>query len=154
MIRILIDADACPVKEETYRVAKRYNLNVILVSNTWMRIPNADWLEQIVVNDHPDAADDWIVEQSTDQDIVITADIPLAGRCLEKNARVMSPRGRYYTENDIGEALSNRNLREQLRDMGIMTGGPKPFSKQDRSHFLQRLDQLIQSLKNETGDLP
>jgi uncharacterized protein YaiI (UPF0178 family) len=146
MIRILIDADACPVKEETYRVAKRYNLNVILVSNTWMRIPNADWLEQIVVNDHPDAADDWIVEQSTDQDIVITADIPLAGRCLEKNARVMSPRGRYYTENDIGEALSNRNLREQLRDMGIMTGGPKPFSKQDRSHFLQRLDQLIQNI--------
>jgi uncharacterized protein YaiI (UPF0178 family) len=143
---ILIDADACPVKEETYRVAKRYNLNVILVSNTWMRIPNADWLEQIVVNDHPDAADDWIVEQSTDQDIVITADIPLAGRCLEKNARVMSPRGRYYTENDIGEALSNRNLREQLRDMGIMTGGPKPFSKQDRSHFLQRLDQLIQNI--------
>ena len=146
MIRILIDADACPVKEETYRVAKRYNLNVILVSNTWMRIPNADWLEQIVVNDHPDAADDWIVEQSTDQDIVITADIHLAGRCLEKNARVMSPRGRYYTENDIGEALSNRNLREQLRDMGIMTGGPKPFSKQDRSHFLQRLDQLIQNI--------
>ena len=147
MIRIIIDADACPVKDETYRVAKRYQLNVILVSNMWMRTPTEPWLEQIVVNDHPDAAADWIAEQATEQDIVITADIPLAGRCLEKNARVMSPRGRYYTENDIGEALSNRDLREQLRDMGIMTGGPKPFSKQDRSHFLQRLDQLIQSLK-------
>jgi uncharacterized protein len=147
MIRILIDADACPVKDETYRVAKRYELNVILVSNMWIRIPTETWLEQIVVNDHPDAADDWIAEHTTDQDIVITADIPLAGRCLEKNARVMSPRGRYYTENDIGEALSNRNLREQLRDMGIMTGGPKPFSKQNRSHFLQRLDQLIQQMK-------
>jgi len=147
MIRIIIDADACPVKDETYRVAKRYHLNVILVSNMWMRIPNETWLEQIVVNDHPDAADDWIAEQATEHDIVITADIPLAGRCLEKNARVMSPRGRYYTENDIGEALSNRNLREQLRDMGIMTGGPKPFSKQNRSHFLQRLDQLIQNMQ-------
>ena len=147
MTRILIDADACPVKAETYRVAKRYELNVILVSNMWIRIPTETWLEQIVVNDHPDAADDWIAENTTDQDIVITADIPLAGRCLEKNARVISPRGRYYTENDIGEALSNRNLREQLRDMGIMTGGPKPFSKQDRSHFLQRLDQLIQKMK-------
>jgi uncharacterized protein YaiI (UPF0178 family) len=147
MTRILIDADACPVKDETYRVAKRYNLNVILVSNMWMRIPTEPWLEQIVVNDHPDAADDWIAEQATELDIVVTADIPLAGRCLEKNARVISPRGRYYTENDIGEALSNRNLREQLRDMGIMTGGPKPFSKQDRSHFLQRLDQLIQNMQ-------
>lgn len=147
MTRILIDADACPVKAETYRVAKRYELNVILVSNMWIRIPTEPWLEQIVVNDHPDAADDWIAENTTHQDIVITADIPLAGRCLEKNARVISPRGRYYTENDIGEALSNRNLREQLRDMGIMTGGPKPFSKQNRSHFLQRLDQLIQQIK-------
>jgi uncharacterized protein YaiI (UPF0178 family) len=147
MIRILIDADACPVKDETYRVAKRYQLNVILISNMWMRIPSEPWLEQIVVNDHPDATDDWIAEQATEHDIVVTADIPLAGRCLEKNARVISPRGRYYTENDIGEALSNRNLREQLRDMGIMTGGPKPFSKQDRSHFLQRLDQLIQNMQ-------
>ena len=147
MTRILIDADACPVKAETYRVAKRYALNVILVSNMWIRIPTETWLEQIVVNDHPDAADDWIVENTTDQDIVITADIPLAGRCLEKNARVIRPRGRYYTENDIGEALSNRNLREQLRDIGIMTGGPKPFSKQNRSNFLQRLDQLIQQMQ-------
>ena len=147
MTRILIDADACPVKAETYRVAKRYALNVILVSNMWIRIPTETWLEQIVVNDHPDAADDWIVENTTDQDIVIPADIPLAGRCLEKNARVISPRGRYYTENDIGEALSNRNLREQLRDIGIMTGGPKPFSKQNRSNFLQRLDQLIQQMQ-------
>lgn len=147
MIRILIDADACPVKSETYRVAKRHGLNVVLISNMWIRIPTEPWLEQIVVNDHPDAADDWIAEQATENDIVITADIPLAGRCLEKNAHVISPRGRFYTENDIGEALANRNLREQLRDMGIQTGGPKPFSKQDRSHFLQRLEQLIQNTK-------
>lgn len=146
-MRILIDADACPVKSETYRVAKRHNLNVILISNMWIRIPTEPWLEQIVVNDHPDAADDWIADQATEHDIVITADIPLAGRCLHKNAHVISPRGRFYTEDDIGEALANRNLREQLRDLGIQTGGPKPFSKQDRSHFLQRLEQLIQSLK-------
>ncbi len=143
---IFIDADACPVKEETYRVAKRFGLNVVLVSNMWMRLPQETWLTQMVVNDSPDAADDWIVEHATDRDIVVTGDIPLAGRCLEKQAYVISPRGRFYTEDDIGEALANRELRSQLRDMGIMTGGPKSFSKQDRSHFLQRLDQLIQSI--------
>ena len=151
MTRILIDADACPVKDETYRVAKRHQLNVILISNMWIRIPTEPWLEQIVVNDHPDAADDWIAEHATENDIVVTADIPLADRCLKKNAHAISPRGRYYTENDIGEALANRNLREQLRDMGIQTGGPKPFSKQNRSHYLQRLDQLIQKVKKESA---
>jgi uncharacterized protein YaiI (UPF0178 family) len=145
-VTIFIDADACPVKEETYRVTKRFGLNVVLVSNMWMRLPQETWLTQMVVNDSPDAADDWIVEHATDRDIVVTGDIPLAGRCLEKQAYVISPRGRFYTENDIGEALANRELRSQLRDIGIMTGGPKPFSKQDRSHFLQRLDQLIQSI--------
>lgn len=146
---ILIDADACPVKSETYRVAKRYHLNVILVSNTWIRIPTEDWLEQKVVSDYPDAADDWIAEHTTTNDIVITADIPLAARCLEKNAHVISPRGRLFTEDIIGEALANRELNSQLRDFGIMTGGPPQFSKQDRSHFLQRLDQTIQAIQRK-----
>lgn len=149
MPTILIDADACPVKDETYRVAKRYGLKVILVSNTWIRIPNEDWLEQKVVNDHPDAADDWIAETTTQNDIVITADIPLAGRCLDKDAHAISPRGRLFTQDIIGEALANRELRSQLRDMGIQTGGPPPFTKQDRSHFLQRLDQTIQAIQRQ-----
>ena len=144
---IFIDADACPVKQEVYRVAKRYGLKVILASNTWIRIPNTDWLEQNVVDDHPDAADDWIVDHITKDDIVISPDIPLAARCLEKDAHVLSPRGHLFTKDSIGEALSNRDLRSQLRDLGIMTGGPPTFGKQDRSQFLQRLDQKIQAIQ-------
>ncbi|MCZ6633494.1 MAG: YaiI/YqxD family protein [bacterium] len=147
---IFIDADACPVKQEVYRVAKRYGLKVILVSNTWTRIPDADWLEQIVVPDHPDAADDWIVDHITEDDIVISPDIPLSARCLEKDAHVLSPRGRFFTKDSIGEALANRDLRSQLRDLGIMTGGPSTFGKKDRSRFLQRLDQKIQAIQ-QTG---
>jgi len=149
LLDILIDADACPVKNETYRVAKRYSLKVILVSNTWIRIPNEEWLTQKVVNDYPDAADDWIAENTTQNDIVITADIPLAARCLQKDAHVISPRGRIFTEDIIGEALANRELRSQLRDMGIQTGGPPAFTKQNRSHFLQRLDQTIQAIQRK-----
>lgn len=145
-IKIYIDADGCPVKSEIYRVAKRYGLRVAHVSNAWIRLPNEDWLEQIVVSDHPDAADDWIADHVSSNDIAITADIPLASRCLKKNARVLSPRGRLFTENDIGEALAHRELTSQLRDMGIMTGGPPPFNKQHRSHFLQCLDQTIQAI--------
>ena len=149
MPKILIDADACSVKQETYRVAKRYGLKVILVSNTWIRIPNEEWLEQKVVDDHPDAADDWIAEHTAENDIIITADIPLAARCIKKDAYVISPRGRLFTEDIIGEALANRDLKEQLRDFGIMTGGPPQFSKQNRSHFLQRLDQTIQAIQRK-----
>ncbi len=143
---IFVDADGCPVKQEVYRVAKRYGLKVILVSNSWMRVPDEDWLERVVVGGQLDAADDWIVEHVTRGDIVISGDIPLASRCLEKGVPVLGPRGRVFTEGSIGEALANRELLTHLRDLGTMTGGPAPFEKRDRSRFLQRLDETIQDV--------
>ncbi len=149
MTTILVDADACPVKEETYRVAKRYGLPVLLVSDTWMRVPNEPWIELVVVrhDGQLDAADDVIVERSSPADVVVTEDIVLASRCLEKGARVLSPRGRVFDADSIGGALASRELMAELREMGEVTGGPAPFGKRDRSAFLQRLDQTIQALK-------
>ncbi len=149
MTRILVDADACPVKEEIYRVAQRTKLPVVLVSNAWMQTPNRPWLELVVVDDAFDAADDWIVEQATDRDIVITVDIPLAARCLEKGARVIGHKGRLFTEESIGEALASRELQTHIRELGLPSGGPAPFQKQDRSRFLQRLDQVIQAVRRK-----
>ena len=143
---ILVDADACPVKEEVYRVARRYGLKVILVANSQMRIPSEDWLEQVVVRNEVDAADDWIADRALKNDIVISGDIPLASRCLKKGAQVLGPNGRAFTENSIGDALATRELMYHLRDIGIMTGGPAPFDKKDRSRFLQSLDKIIQSI--------
>ena len=147
MTRILVDADACPVKDEIYRVAQRTQIPVVLVANGWMRTPNRAWLELVVVDDAFDAADDWIAEQATERDIVITADIPLAARCLEKGARVIGHKGRPFTEETIGEALGSRELMSHLREMGLPAGGPAPLTKADRSNFLQRLDQEIQALR-------
>ena len=147
MLGIFIDADACPVKQEVYRVAKRYGLKVILVSNAWMRTPREDWIELVVVDGQLDAADDWIVEHVDKNDIVITADIPLASRSLGKGAQVISPTGRVFTEESIGEALATRNLLSQLRDLGTMMGGPPPFGKRERSRFLQHLDEVIQAIR-------
>ena len=146
MTRILVDADACPVKEEIYRVAQRTKLPVVLVSNSWMETPNRAWLELVVVDDAFDAADDWIVEHSTARDIVITVDIPLAARCLETGARVIGHKGRLFTEESIGEALASRELQTHLRELGVPSGGPAPFTQKDRSRFLQRLDQVIQAV--------
>ena len=145
MIIIYVDADGCPVKNEVYRVAKRYGLKVYLVSNSRMRIPQEDLFELVIVNKQFDAADDWIVERVRDTHIVVSADIPLAARCLEKGARVIDPKGRVFTKESIGDALANRELMAYLRDMGNMTGGPAPFEKRDRSRFLQRLDDVIQA---------
>ena len=150
VFHIFVDADACPVKQEVYRVAKRYKIHVILVSNSWMRIPHEDWLELAVVDGQPDAADDWIVDHVTQNDIVVSADIPLASRCLEKGALVLGPRGRVFTEDSIGEALASRELLSHLRDLGTVTGGPDSFGKRDRSRFLQRLDEAIQTARRET----
>ena len=147
LLDIYIDADACPVKQEVYRVATRYGLHVIVVANTPMRVPDSDDVELVVVDDQFDAADDWIVDQVTTNDIVISADIPLAARCLEKGARVLDPRGGVFTEDSIGEALAGRELLSQLREMGTISGGPAPFEKRDRSRFLQQLDQTIQTVK-------
>ena len=147
MLDIFIDADGCPVKGEVYRVAKRYGLKVTLVSNSRMGAPQEDWLEVVVVDGQFNAADDWIVEHVSEKDIVITGDIPLASRCLEKDARVLAPSGRLFTRESIGEALASRELLSHLRDLGTITGGPAPFEKRDRSRFLQRLDETIQAVR-------
>ena len=149
MTRIFVDADACPVKDEVYRVAKRYGLRVVLVSNTWLRAPNEEWLEVVVVGGELDAADAWIVEHVTRGDIVVSADIPLAALCLEKGASVLGPRGRPFTEDSIGNALATRELMSQLREMGEVGGGPPPFEKRDRSQFLQALDRMIHAIRKE-----
>ena len=141
--RIFVDADACPVKQEIYRVAKRHDLPVTLVSNSWMRTPFDDLVELVVVEGGLDIADDWIAERARQHDVVITADIPLASRCLEKGARVLAPSGRIFTEDMIGDALATREIRSQLRDVGVFTGGPAPFQKRDRSRFLQNLEEAL-----------
>jgi uncharacterized protein len=149
LLHIFIDADACPVKQESYRVASRYGLDVTLVANSWMRVPNERWITLEVVADRFDAADDWIVEHVQPQDIVITADIPLASRCVKEGACAMGPKGKQFTENNVGEAVATRDLLSALRGAGEITGGPLPLKKRDRSHFLQKLDDLIQSIRRE-----
>ena len=147
MTKIYIDADGCPVKQEVYKVAQRYGLRVILAANSWMQIPAGDWVELMVVDDGFDAADDWIVEHAVENDIVITGDIPLADRCLKKGARVLGLKGRVFTVESIGEALASREVSSQLREHGMMTGGPAPFAKKDRSRFLQGLDAVAQACR-------
>lgn len=147
MLDIYVDSDACPVKQEVCRVAKRYELNVIFVSNSWMRLPDREGVKLVVVDDQSDAADDYIAGNVTKDDIVVTADIPLASRCIKNGAQVIGPTGRNFSNDNIGEALASRNLLSELRETGNITGGPPPFQKQDRSRFLQSLDQIIQSIK-------
>jgi uncharacterized protein YaiI (UPF0178 family) len=148
-ITIYVDADACPVKTEVYRVAGRYALRVYVVSNSYMAVPREPLIERIVVGSDPDAADDWIAERVTRGSIVITADVPLAHRSIKAGANVIAPAGRVLTEASIGMALATRNLMEDLRSAGEMTGGPKPFQARDRSSFLSALDLVIVRLKRE-----
>jgi len=143
---IYIDADGCPVKEETYRVAKRYGLKVVLAANSWMRVPASGSIELVVVGDGMDEADDWIAERAGTGDIVVTGDIPLAARCLEKGARVLGLRGKPFTEESIGDALASRELLSHLREAGAVTGGPSAITKKDRSRFLESLDNIVQSV--------
>ena len=148
MLDIYVDADGCPVKDEIYRVAARYRLKVILVANARMRVPQEEeQVELVLVGDEPEAADDWIAEHVEPDDVAITDDIPLASRCVKAGARVLSPRGRVFDEASVGSALAARDLSAYLREIGLQTGGPAPFSKRDRSQFLQRLDQVIQSVR-------
>ena len=149
MSEIFVDGDACPVKQEIYRVAERYEFHVTVVANSPMRIPQAAWLKLVVVEGRFDAADDWIVERATDQDIVITADIPLAARSLKKGAVVLDMRGNAFSEATIGSALASRELMSHLRDLGTINSGPAPFDKRDRSRFLQRLDEAIQTRRRK-----
>lgn len=149
LLKIFIDADGCPVKDEIYRVARRYGLHLAVVANSRMRTPGDSTFEAIVVEGKFDAADDWIAEHAGENDVVITADIPLASRCLKKKARVLGPAGREFTEDNIGEALATRELMSHLRDLGAPTRGPAPFENRDRSRFLQRLDEIIQSIRRK-----
>ena len=143
---IFIDADACPVKEETYKVALRYSMQVEIVANVFMRVPG-NALFQLVVKPGFGTADDHIAEHCGPGDLVITSDIPLAARCIEKKALVLNPKGNQLTEDDIGEALAMRNLMEELRQSQVVGGGPAPMTPKDRSRYLSTLDQLINSLK-------
>jgi uncharacterized protein len=146
-ITIYIDADACPVKAEIYRVAERYAIKAYVVSNTAIAIPRTPLIERVVVGTDPDAADDWIADRVSRGAVVITADVPLAHRCIKAGADVIAPTGRVLTETSIGMALATRNLLEDLRSAGQTTGGPRPFQPRDRSNFLSALDLAIVRLK-------
>ena len=144
-IRILVDADACPVKEEIYKVAARHALPVTIVSNSWLRVPQVPMVDRVVVSDGFDAADDWIAGTADASCMVITADILLAERCLKAGSRVLAPTGKAFTSNSIGSAIATRAIMADLRAGGDQIGGPRPFTKSDRSNFLQALDrELVQ----------
>ena len=148
-IRIFVDADACPVKPEIYRVSERYGLKVYVVANAFMAVPRSDLIERFVVSEGPDAADDWIAERAGASDIVITADIPLAGRCVRNGATVISPTGQVFTDDSIGMAVATRDLLTSLRSAGMTTRGPPPLTRQDKSRLLSALDLAVTKLKRK-----
>ncbi len=149
--RIFIDGDACPVKAETYRVASRYGLKVFVVANDAMHVPPGDAVELVVVKGGFNAADDWIVEHIGPADIAITADIPLAARCVAVGAAAVGPKGNRFTEDSIGSTLATRDLMESLRQGGWVGGGPAPFAKTDRSRFLAKLDETVHAVRRRGG---
>ncbi len=147
MLDIYVDGDGCPVKDETYRVAARYGLAVFVVSHVALRVPSAGRVEWVRVKPGFGAADDWIAEHIGADDIAVTADVPLADRCLQRGARVVAPDGRLFTLATIGDALASRELMDHLRQMGEVTGGPRPFAASDRSRFLSRLDEIVVAVR-------
>jgi uncharacterized protein YaiI (UPF0178 family) len=147
VLEIYVDGDACPVKDEVYRVAGRYGLKVKVVANGWLRVPESPLIERVTVTGGLDQADDWIVQHAGPGDIAITADVPLASRCIKQGARVIAPNGRPFTEASIGNDLATRNLLTELRDTGQIRGGGRPFTKEDRSRFLQTLDTAVQAIR-------
>ena len=151
MLHIYVDADACPVKNEIFRVASRYSLDVTLVANSWMRVPHGARITLKIVGEGFDSADDWIVEHAGNDDIVITGDVPLANRCLKKGASVIGTTGKPFTEENIGEIVATRDLLAELRGTGEFTAGPSPFNKRDRSRFLHQLDETIQKIRRKAG---
>lgn len=152
-VQILVDGDACPVKDEIYMVALRHQLPVIVVSNSYFRIPEHPLISRRIVSDGFDAADDWIAEAANAASIVVTADIPLADRCLKAGARVLGPSGKPFTDDSIGTALATRSIMADRRVgvAGIGAGGPAPFSKADRSRFLSALDAAIVATRRAQG---
>jgi uncharacterized protein YaiI (UPF0178 family) len=149
-VRILVDADACPVKDEIVRVAERHRLGVILVSNAWMRGEAHPLVQRVLVAQGADAADDRIAAETADRDIVVTNDIPLAARCIAKGAKVLRPNGKPLDQNSISMALAMRDLTAHLREAGEITGGPAAFGPKDRSRFLDALETAVQAQKRRT----
>jgi uncharacterized protein YaiI (UPF0178 family) len=147
MLEIYVDADGCAVKDEVYRVAGRYGLTVWVVANAWLRVQDDPRVCRVTVTEGLDRADDWIAERIGPGDIAITADVPLAARCVARGARAIAPDGRTFDEASIGAALADRNLMTALREAGEIRGGGRPFTKQDRSRFLNALDAAIQALR-------
>ena len=145
MTAIYVDADACPVKDEVVRVADRHGVAVHMVSNAWMRLSESPLVERVVVPEGPDVADDWIAERIGDTDIAITTDIPLAARCLAAGAQVLTPAGKAFSEDGIGNALAMRDLMGQLRDAGEIRGGAAAFSKRDRTRFLDAMEATVRA---------
>ena len=151
MVEILVDADACPVKDEVYAVAARYGLRVILVANSLLPTPEGLGVEMVVVGRELDAADDWIADNVRSTDVVITADVPLAARCIAAGALVLGTTGEPFRQDSIGDALASRNLATELRGAGIETGGPRGVSARDRSRFSSQLDAMIQRAMRPGG---
>jgi len=147
VLAIFVDADACPVKDEVYRVATRYGLPVAVVANAPIHVPAGFGAQLVVVDGAPDAADDWIADNVQAGDIVVTADIPLAARCLTAGARALGPDGRPFTDDSIGDAMAARQLHAELREQGFLGGGPRPLADKDRHRFLARLDQLVRTVR-------
>ncbi len=147
ILEIYVDGDACPVKQEVLRVAERHGLAVHMVSNVWLRVADSPLINRVVVSEGPDAADDWIAGRIGADDIAVTADIPLAARCLKSGASVLGPTGKPFTEAGIGMALALRDLKAHLRETGEIKGYVPNFTKQDRSRFLSALDETIQALR-------
>jgi uncharacterized protein len=154
MLEIYVDADGCPVKDEVYRVADRYGLRVWVIANAWLRVPDSPSVSRVAVSEGLDRVDDWIAERIGQGDIAVTADVPLADRCIKRGAQVITPNGRRLTEASIGETLAMRNLMTGLRETGEIRGGGRPFSRQDRSRFLGALDAVIQAIGRASGSAP
>jgi uncharacterized protein YaiI (UPF0178 family) len=152
--RIYIDADACPVKDEIYRVAARHGLPVSVVAGQFIRVPQNPLIERVAAGSGMDAADDWIAERAGKGDIVVTSDIPLASRCVKAGAEVIAPNGKPFTEQSIGMTLAVRNLMTDLRSSGEVTGGPRSFAPRDRSAFLSALDQTIRRIQRQRAEQP
>ncbi len=144
---IYIDGDACPVKAETYRVARRHGVKTLVVANDAMFVPTDPLIELVVVKMGFDSADDWIVERIGPEDVAVTSDIPLAERCLKRRARVLGPKGHPFSEDSIGEALATRALLDMLRQSGEFGGGPRPYAKEDRSRYLAKLDDTLHAIR-------
>jgi uncharacterized protein YaiI (UPF0178 family) len=154
VLDVYVDGDACPVKDEVYRVAARHDLKVYVVSCGVLRTRAPGRVEFVRVKQGFDAADDWIAGRASDGDIVVTSDIPLADRCLKSGAHVVAPNGRPFTEDSIGEAMAQRALMDHLRAMSAVSGGPAPFAPADRSRFLSALDEVIQKLRRRNPGTP